>query len=216
MGVTERRAREREALRRTILDAASQLFAEQGYRSVTIRKLAERIEYSPSTIYLYFKDKAALLAAIVTETFEGLNRRMAQLRTLGLPPLQTLEFALRGYIQFGLDHPSHYVATFAGPWEPAEHPAPDHERMRQVGIESFNGLRDRVAEAMEAGVIEKSDIQVAAQSIWMACHGTIELLIQSQNDRCFPWADRDQVIDFTVRMILRGIGAKAHPINHAG
>ena len=57
MGVTERRERERQAVRQEILDAARALFIEEGYEKTSMRKIAEKIEYSPTTIYLYFKDK---------------------------------------------------------------------------------------------------------------------------------------------------------------
>ena len=57
MGVLERRAREKEALRARILDAATSCFVEEGYENVSIRKIAERIEYSPATIYLYLRTK---------------------------------------------------------------------------------------------------------------------------------------------------------------
>jgi AcrR family transcriptional regulator len=60
MGISQRREREQEQLRRKIFDAASELFAQEGYQNVSMRKIAERIEYSPTTIYLYFKDKNEL------------------------------------------------------------------------------------------------------------------------------------------------------------
>jgi len=69
MGSKQRREREKEALRQDILDAARELFVEEGYDNVSMRRVAEKIEYSPTTIYLYFEDKASLLYAICEETF---------------------------------------------------------------------------------------------------------------------------------------------------
>jgi len=57
MGVAERRAREKRKLKQQILDAARQLFVRDGYESASMRKIANKIEYSPATIYTYFKDK---------------------------------------------------------------------------------------------------------------------------------------------------------------
>jgi AcrR family transcriptional regulator len=68
MGIRERRARQKSSLRRQILDAARQMFAEEGYERVSMRRLAARIEYSPTAIYLYFKDKDELFRAICDET----------------------------------------------------------------------------------------------------------------------------------------------------
>ena len=64
MGTKERRERERRELRRKILDAARALFVEQGYDAVTMRKIAQAIEYSPTAIYLHFRDKKAVINAI--------------------------------------------------------------------------------------------------------------------------------------------------------
>lgn len=57
MATGTRRAREIENLRRAILDAARELFYEQDYRAVSMRKIAEKVEYSPAAIYRYFSDK---------------------------------------------------------------------------------------------------------------------------------------------------------------
>ncbi len=61
MGVQERRARQKEGVREEILDAARTLFVKEGYEHVSIRKIAEKVEYAPGTIYLYFRDKAEIL-----------------------------------------------------------------------------------------------------------------------------------------------------------
>ena len=76
MGVQERREREKQGIREDILEAARTLFVRDGYENVSIRKIAERIEYSPGTIYLYFQDKADILAQISEETFSRLERKL--------------------------------------------------------------------------------------------------------------------------------------------
>ena len=77
MGVKERRARQKEGVREEILDAARTLFVKEGYEHVSIRKIAEKVEYAPGTIYLYFHDKAEILDRICEETFSKLAKRMA-------------------------------------------------------------------------------------------------------------------------------------------
>ena len=57
MGIKERRERQKEHLREEILEAARELFLKEGVENVSMRAIAKRIEYSPTTIYLYFKDK---------------------------------------------------------------------------------------------------------------------------------------------------------------
>ena len=69
MGVKERQEREREAVSRAILDAARELFVAEGYHNVSIRKIAERIEYSPAAIYSYFPSKDDIFFALAEEGF---------------------------------------------------------------------------------------------------------------------------------------------------
>src|SRR5215469_17285773 len=102
-GSKQRRAREKEGLREEILDAARTLFVKEGYESVSIRKIADKIEYAPGTIYLYFRDKAEILNRICEETFAKLEQRMQALNKDPANPLDSLRRGLRTYIQFGID-----------------------------------------------------------------------------------------------------------------
>jgi AcrR family transcriptional regulator len=70
MGIVERRQREKQQMRRQILDTAMDLFIENGYEEVSIRRIADHIEYSPATIYLYFQDKDDILFVLHEEGFE--------------------------------------------------------------------------------------------------------------------------------------------------
>src|SRR5436190_22718190 len=112
MGVKERRARQKENIREEILDAARTLFVKEGYEQVSIRKIAEMIEYAPGTIYLYFRDKAEILERICDETFAKLSQKMQAINADPSNPLDGLRRGLRTYIQFGIDNPNHYTVTF--------------------------------------------------------------------------------------------------------
>jgi AcrR family transcriptional regulator len=73
MGIAERREREKEALRTLIIEAARDILSEQGLDALSMRAIAERIEYSPATIYLYFRDKDELIREVVCAGFERLH-----------------------------------------------------------------------------------------------------------------------------------------------
>ena len=77
MGILERKEREREDMRRLILNAARELFLEQGYEKTSIRNIADVIEYSPATIYLYYKDKNELFFALHEEAFLKLMEELS-------------------------------------------------------------------------------------------------------------------------------------------
>ena len=105
MGSIERRERQKENLRREILDAAREMFIDEGYEAVSMRKIANRIEYSPTTIYLYFKDKSELFNQLCEETFAQLAQRLENLHRKHSDPLDYLRAGLRCYIDFGLKNP---------------------------------------------------------------------------------------------------------------
>src|SRR5215207_10855214 len=69
MGTKERQQRERDRVQDAILTAARELFVTEGYRNVSIRKIADRIEYSPAAIYSYFPSKDDIFFALAEEGF---------------------------------------------------------------------------------------------------------------------------------------------------
>jgi AcrR family transcriptional regulator len=102
-------------LRQEILDAASELFVRDGYENVSMRRIADKIEYSPTTIYIYFKDKAELLEQVCKETFAKLVQRLGKIMERPGDPVERLKSGLVAYIEFGLENPHQYRATFMMP-----------------------------------------------------------------------------------------------------
>lgn len=203
MGTAERRAREKDELRRRILEAATALFLEQGYESVSMRKIADRIEYAPSTIYLYFKDKVELVSSICFETFSELDRRLESILSLGLPPIETLRRSLIDYIYFGLEHPSHYTFVFCTP--PAVFKDMGVEQRCDVNgmaMSSFNRMRVGIKACMDDGSIRVDDVETTAQSAWLFVHGVTTGLVI---DCGFPFVDRTMLIETSVDRLIRGL-----------
>ena len=106
MGVEERRAREKQDLRQEILDAARELFVREGYEAVSMRKIADSIEYSPTTIYLYFRDKTELFDCLSEQAFGKLLNKLQSIggRECG-SSLDALRRGLCAYAEFGLENP---------------------------------------------------------------------------------------------------------------
>src|SRR5262249_23725964 len=109
MGIKERQERDREAVRRAILDAARELFVVEGYRNVSIRKIAERIEYSPAAIYGYFESKDDIFFALAEEGFRLLHGTPADYAELeAKPPLDRVRTVFEHLYQFSVDHPEYF------------------------------------------------------------------------------------------------------------
>ena len=203
MGVAERRAREKEVLRSQILTAASELFVAEGVQSVSMRRIAEKIEYAPSTIYLYFKDKEELLHTICREVFEELTAILAEIHSRGLAPLDQLRAGLRAYVDFGLEHPNHYLLVF-GPAMYEEVPGePSPEDV--AGVKAFDQLRQTIQYGISTGAIRQADVDVLSQTIWMMLHGITDLLIISKDVPNFPWADQESVISCGLDAIIQSV-----------
>jgi AcrR family transcriptional regulator len=201
MGIQERRKRQKATLRLEILDAARDLFAREGYENVTMRRIAEKIEYSPTTIYLHFKDKAELLHHVCEDTFAQLAESIEQIRDKSDDPVTGLKKGLRAYIEFGLEHPNHYRVTFDMPAHSPGIPAEEYFLCSQGG-RAFNNLVQGVAAAVESGTFPHSDIQLSSQIIWSAVHGLTSLLI---NHPEFPWSARELLISGVIDTVLRGL-----------
>ena len=115
MGVKERQEREREATARAILDAARELFVAQGYNNVSIRKIAERIEYSPAAIYSYFPSKDDIFLALAEEGFHLLYEAAddrARTRDPHAMPLDAIRDAFLSVYAFSKTHPEYHALMF--------------------------------------------------------------------------------------------------------
>lgn len=201
MGVRERKARQKKFLRQEILDAASELFVKDGYENVSMRRIADKIEYSPTTIYLYFKDKAELLEQVCQETFSRLSLVLARIQQQPGDPVERLKRGLVAYIKFGLENPHHYRATFMMPVPDGF----DEEKYHQPdspGMQAFDFLRRCVSDCVSAGRFRKVDVELVSQTFWAGIHGLTALLI---THRHFPWVEREQVIHSMVDTMVEGV-----------
>ena len=208
MSSAERRERHKEAVRKAILDAATDMIVTEGYRNLSLRKVAQQIEYAPSTIYLYFPDKFSVVAAICVEVFERLSARLEEVeRESRQSPLDALRAGLRCYIEFGLANPKPYMVTFGMDW-PEEHKTnPEGARPVEAGLRAFEHLRSSIQRCMQNGDFAAGDPFVAGQSAWAAIHGLVSLLIVSGEASLFPIAPRDALIHHTIETIIRGNAA---------
>jgi AcrR family transcriptional regulator len=205
LGVKERKLRERRLLRQEILDAASELFVRDGFENVSMRRIADKIEYSPTTIYLYFKDKAELLEQVCTETFSRLSEHLRAILDEPGDPVERLRRGLVAYVHFGLDNPHHYRATFMMPL-PEGFDEAKHKRADSPGMQAFDFLRRSVSDCMRAGKLHTADAELASQTLWCGVHGVTSLLI---THRAFPWVGKEQIIESVVDSVIAGVSRKS-------
>jgi AcrR family transcriptional regulator len=212
MGTKERREREREQTRTKIMDAARELFVRDGYESVSMRKIAEAIEYSPTAIYIHFADKAELMQQLCEHDFRSLAHVSAELAAIE-DPVERIRKLGHAYIRFAAKHPNHYRFMFMTPH--AEVRGPDvlreayeqDSRKDNPNENSYLLLQMACAEAIaqQRLRLELTDAHLVAQTFWAAVHGVSSIEITFQNDPWLPLADLDARAATMVDGIIRGL-----------
>jgi AcrR family transcriptional regulator len=111
MGTKERHDRERQAVTTSILSAARDLFIAEGYQSVSIRKIAERIEYSPAAIYSYFGSKDDIFLALAEEGFHRLDEKVQSAMKTD-DPLENVRACWWAFYEFSQEQPAYFELMF--------------------------------------------------------------------------------------------------------
>ena len=201
MGIVERREREREEVRKKILDAARELFASEGYDRVTMRRIAEAIEYSPTTIYNHFEDKDDLVQSLCEEDFSRLLSFLQE----GPPAESAIEFVRQlghAYARFALAYPNHYRFMFMTPGKFEKPKSPG-----SAGEQAFALARLGAQKGIESGQFEGASADAMAQVFWATLHGAVALLITHPPDQ-WPLVPPvpnlvEEVVENTIRGFLK-------------
>lgn len=174
MGILERKVREKQEVRKLILDSAMSLFLEEGYKNVTIRKIAEKIEYSPATIYLYFKDKDEIFLTLQKMAFEKFYEFQSSGQHIE-DPVERLSVQGKTYLQFAIENPGYYELIFfmTEPKEKLKEPENYHKEMDTYGL-----LKANVKAAIDAGLMRTTDVEATSFALWAYVHGIASLIIK--------------------------------------
>lgn len=185
MGSIERKERERQEMRQLILETAMKLFVAEGYENVTIRKIADKIEYSPGTIYFYFKDKDDVLLALCSIAFSEFFKALKPMRDVR-DPIERLRAGSRMYIRFALENQEFYDLMFIirAPMrrqKELQESANEHRVEDSIFYGSFELLRDTIRDCVAEGYFPAAtDIDAATIAYWSFVHGLASLRIRQR------------------------------------
>lgn len=200
MTIASRKERQKEELRAKILQAARVLFIETGFEATSIRNIAERIEYSPTTIYLYFKDKDDIFYALHQEGFTILNQYFRPLLLVG-NPFERLKAISLAYIAFAKENPEFYELMFISKVvidalekdKNNKHDTSQPAEEWSEGKKAFHFLIGTVNECMAQGYFQGLDAEILAFTVWSMVHGICSLEICCRGT-VVSYENRDELI----------------------
>jgi len=178
MSSADRKAREKEELKALILKASMKLFVEKGINQTTIRNIAEAIDYSIGAVYIYFKDKNAILHALHSQCFTELGGQFRVLQNVK-DPMERLKAMGKLYIQYAMDNPDKYDLMF-NLKEPMEFLNEIRAKEWDEGTASFEVLRTTVQECITAGYFKGHILEPLSYLIWSCVHGLCSLEIRAR------------------------------------
>jgi AcrR family transcriptional regulator len=174
MGIIERKEREKAEVRKMILDAAMELFIKEGYDGVSIRKIADKIEYSPGSIYTYFEDKDSIFYELHLEGFEILYQKQLSAQSINDPRERLIAHG-RAYIEFALENQQYYDIMFI-----EREPEEIIRKMKNwdYGDRSFDLLKRNISECQSAGMFKDQNLDSVSFLLWSTVHGIASLVIR--------------------------------------
>ena len=196
------------ATRQRILDSARELFALRGFERVTMRDIAHAIRYTPATIYLHFRDKAALLRELVEQDFLALSARFHKLSRLEDPVERLREMGYM-YVEFGLAYPNHYRLLFMTAHTESMAKAGNGPLTLGAGSperDVYAFLMATVEECLATGKFrpEYGNVEQVSQMLWAAMHGVVALSITKGDDPWITWKSPTRTVALLIDTLLRG------------
>lgn len=198
MGIPQRKEREKEEMRRIILDAALALFREKGYDGVSIRNIAEAIEYSPAAIYLYYKDKSEIFSALQYEAAALKRDHLLPVAAIEDPWERLVEFGKR-YIDFGMRHSDLYDLLFItrAPMEFIE-----NQQCWTLGLATHAFFVETVQACVDKRYFRSIDAETIAYTLWCHAHGLVSLFVRERM-RMYPLEKRQELAQKSFDMIVK-------------
>jgi AcrR family transcriptional regulator len=196
LGIKERRQRERQRLRDGILGAAREVARSEGWRAVTIRRIAGLIEYSPPVIYEYFDSKEDLLLELVKTGYSGQLKAVEEARDAAGGPEEALFAMSRAWCRFAFEATDLYQAMYGL----GGISFPEAE-LRQEGEKIAEVMAQAVAKVLVENGKEAGDVWEKVTLAWGTLHGLVALAMAGR----IPSGSEgtEKLVDQAVRSYLR-------------
>ncbi|MBT1707148.1 TetR/AcrR family transcriptional regulator [Fulvivirgaceae bacterium PWU5] len=170
MGIIERRQRQKEEVRALILEAAWKIAREEGWQALSIRRIADAIEYSIPVIYAHFANKEAILSEFTRQGFTMLADRLNETKTTQPEPRQQLEAMSQTYWDFAFEQKEYYQLMF-GLGIPACETVRNSPELQQLSAIMI----DSIGKAVASGPYPNADAFLKFHTYWSILHGLVSI-----------------------------------------
>jgi AcrR family transcriptional regulator len=202
VGVKERREREKATTRQLILDGARELLVRDGYDALTMRALAERIEYSPTAIYVHFADKETLLTELSVCDFQVFTQQLAGALVPDATPLERLRFLGHAYVRFAEENPSQYRHLFL-----TDREVSPEAQARKPPEDAYDVLVATVSACIAQGDLHPDwaeHLHELAQTMWGTLHGIVALRLTMPKGMKVPLLPAAALADTAMDVLIAG------------
>ncbi|HUQ64894.1 MAG TPA: TetR/AcrR family transcriptional regulator [Flavitalea sp.] len=176
MGIVERKIRQKEEVRTSILNAAWQIVAEDGWQALSIRKIAEAIEYSVPVIYDHFANKEGILLEFTRQGFRMLNEEMTKAKKRSTNPEKQIEAMAYSYWEFAFEHRAYYQVMY-GLGMPSCETVSQISELSLFTTLIIQPIKDVIAESNN----KNTDPMLKLHTFWSMLHGLISINMMNNN-----------------------------------
>ena len=205
--VAERRQEEKDRRRAEIVDAAIELYREVGWDAVTVDQVAKRARLSRALVYVYFKDKDEIHAAIVVRSFEILDKRFEEAATRARLGIDKIEALGRAYMSFAHELPHFFDACAR--FEVSEQQLSDITPSVAACFEGGAAVHGHTIVALQVGIKDGSirpdigDLKTTSMALWGFSHGLIQIAMRKAHVLAHDAISVPQFVNHAVDLMRR-------------
>ncbi len=177
MGIAERKIRQKEEVKSSILRAAWLIVEQEGWQALSIRKIADAIEYSAPVIYDHFANKEAITLEFTKDGFRKLNEELIQATVTSFDPEKQIEAMAHAYWNFAFSNKEYYQIMYGLGM-------PTCETVQQIPeLQTFSELFiSRIKEIIARSADPSQDYFLKFHSVWSMLHGLISINMMGNNN----------------------------------
>jgi AcrR family transcriptional regulator len=199
LGISERKQRQKDHVRQHILDAAWQIVLEQGWQALSVRGIAEAIEYSTPVIYSHFESKEVMLQEFYKQGFSQLAQKLTEAKNKHQHPEDGLYAIAMAYWDFAFNNKEYYQVMF-GVNLPCCY---QRQGVPEVKIVIMELLNDTIKKILKLNKNEKADYALKRSTIWCILHGLVSINLTGRLLK--EEGKTERVLDDAVRGFIKSL-----------